>query len=117
MAMQALFGKGAAQTETRQIIDSALRADPSVPTQSREAILAILAGGVLRPAGPYALMVTPAELARYLNVSVDTLERMEKAGLLPRPLRTKPLGSGRGRSVIRWDLWRVLRHLEGTSET
>lgn len=68
------------------------------------------------PNGPYETLLTTDELAAHLRVSRDTIERMEKAGQLPKPLRTKPIGSGRGRSVVRWDLWAVGRYLDGTTE-
>lgn len=68
------------------------------------------------PSGPYETLLTTDELAAHLRVSPDTILRMEKAGQLPTPLRNKPLGSGRGRSVVRWDLWKVGRRLDGTDK-
>jgi excisionase family DNA binding protein len=68
------------------------------------------------PSAPYETLLTTDELAAHLRVSTDTISRMEKAGQLPAALRSKPIGSGRGRSIVRWDLWRVGRHLEGTDK-
>ncbi len=67
------------------------------------------------PTGPYETILTTPELAAHLKVSTDTIDRMEKARLLPPPLRSRPLGSGPGRSVVRWDLWTVCRHLDGSA--
>jgi excisionase family DNA binding protein len=68
------------------------------------------------PSAPYETLLTTEELAAHLRVSTDTIERMEKAGQLPAPLRNKPVGSGRGRSIKRWDLWRVGRRLDGSDK-
>ncbi len=66
------------------------------------------------PTGPYETILTTQELAAHLRVSTDTIARMERAGQLPPPMRSKPLGTGKGRSVIRWDLFRVGQYLDGS---
>jgi hypothetical protein len=76
----------------------------------------LLLGGINMPNGPYETILTTLELAAHLKVSTDTIERMEKAGQLPAPLRNKPLGSGRGRSVVRWDLYKVGRWMDGSDD-
>lgn len=68
------------------------------------------------PNGPYEKLLTTDELAAHLRVSPDTISRMEKSGQLPPPLRSKPVGSGRGRCVVRWDLWKVGRRLDGSDK-
>lgn len=65
------------------------------------------------PNGPYELYVTPDQLAERLHVSVDTVDRMERAGVIPKAIRSRAPGSGRGRCVKRWDMWIVGRHLAG----
>lgn len=67
------------------------------------------------PFGPYEKILTTEELATHLRVSTDTIQRMEMDGKLPPPIRSAPLGKGRGRCVVRWDLWTVCRHLDGSS--
>ena len=66
--------------------------------------------------GPYEALLTTDELAAHLRISVDTVARMERLRQLPPPLRTKPVGSGRGRCVVRWDLWTVCRYLDGSNK-
>lgn len=65
------------------------------------------------PTGPYEILLTTDELAAHLRVSRDTVEDMEKRGLLPKPLSNKRT-PGRGRCIKRWDLWKVGRHLDGS---
>ena len=66
------------------------------------------------PNGPYEVLLTTHELAAHLRVSVDTIQRWEEVGRIPPPIRSKPAGSGRGRCIVRHDLWKVCRRLDGS---
>ncbi len=65
------------------------------------------------PTGPFDIFLSTEQLAARLQVSVDTISRWEAIGKIPRPVRSKPAGSGRGRQVVRHDLWCVCRRLFG----
>lgn len=61
----------------------------------------------MHPATSYSI----ATLAERLGVSTDTVSRMEVRGDLPPPFRSRRLGGGRGRCVVRWDRATIERHI------
>lgn len=65
----------------------------------------------MHPANAYNMK----QLAVRLEVSVDTVARMEKRGVLPAPFRSRRLGEGRGRCTIRWDRAVIERYIAARS--
>jgi len=60
------------------------------------------------PMGPYQVLLSREELAARLDTSPDSIDRWRSRGDIPDPLR-----AGRW---MRYDLWRVLRWLDGHRE-
>jgi hypothetical protein len=65
--------------------------------------------------GRFSCLVTPEQLAEVLQCSIKSLERWEKEGKLPAPVRLPkktPTGKGKGKAFVRFDLAEVLTRLK-----